>query len=62
MRNVVPEYWRVAGPVAEEHARALRRWDARSPQNSVTALAFWNRLFVERPPSAEPPTWGELLA
>ena len=60
MRSVVPEYWRVAGP--ETEARALRRWDARSPQHAVTALAFWNRLFVERPPSPQPPTWGELLA
>jgi hypothetical protein len=60
MRCVVPEYWRVAGPEAK--AGALRRWDARSPQHAVTALAFWSRLFVERPPSPEPPTWGELLA
>jgi hypothetical protein len=62
MRNVVPDYWRVAGPEGDLHAKALRRWDANSPQTSVTALAFWSRLFVERKPSAEPPTWEELLA
>ena len=60
MRSAVPEYWRVAGPEAE--ARALRRWDARSPQTAVTALAFWNRIFIERPPGTRPPTWSELLA
>ena len=57
----VPEYWRVAGPGAERHAPALRRWDARSPQASVTSLAFWNRVFVERAPSLQAPTWEELL-
>ena len=62
MRNAVPDYWRIAGPAAEAHARSLRRWDARSPQTAVTALAFWNRIFVERPPSPQPPTWNDLLA
>jgi asparagine synthetase B (glutamine-hydrolysing) len=60
MRSAVPEYWRIAGP--EARASALRRWDARSPQHAVTALAFWSRIFVDRPPSARPPRWEELAA
>jgi hypothetical protein len=47
---------------AELHSHTLQRWDQRSPQTTVTALAMWRKLFVDRPPSADPPTWNDLCA
>jgi hypothetical protein len=38
------------------------RLDERSPQHTLTALAFWRRVMLERPPSPDPPTWEELFA
>ena len=61
MRSVVPDYWRVVDTAAEGCRAALASWDARSPQTAVTALAFWNRIFIERAPSTQPPTWLDLL-
>lgn len=47
-------------------AELLRRWDPRSPQATVTSLAFWHKIMLRRnvdlTSATEPPTWRELLA
>ena len=52
----------VGGATLASAVPALRRWDERSPQMTVTGLAFWKRLFIEREPSLVAPDWVELNA
>ncbi len=62
MRQAVGDPRPIVDPDGAADPRVLARWDALSPQSAVTGLAFWHRLFVERPPSPRPPTWEELLS
>jgi asparagine synthetase B (glutamine-hydrolysing) len=41
-------------------ARAVEHYEPQSIQAGGLALRLWLRLFVERPPTSEPPTWREL--
>jgi hypothetical protein len=61
MREACGDPHALLGAASEESSRALSQWDARSPQRTLTGLAFWHRLFIEREPSAAAPTWEELL-
>ena len=61
MHRVVPESWSVLGLSDQQSADVLKSWDRRSPQRTVTALAFWHKLFVEFQPNRNPPTWEELV-
>ena len=59
MRQVIPATDHYLGETDPRYLSALKFWSPRSPQDSVTALAFWHRVF-SHPGNSEPPTWEEL--
>ena len=59
MRQVIPATDHYLGKTDPRYLSALKFWSPRSPQDSVTALAFWHRVF-SHPGNSEPPTWEEL--
>jgi len=60
MRQSGADPRRVLDPGIAADPQGVARLDARAPQHALTALAFWHRLFIDRAPSASPPTWESL--
>jgi len=63
MQRALPDFPASLEDLGPGTHRALHYWEPRSIQAAALSLAFFRRLFVDRPAAAAgaPPTWAELI-
>lgn len=60
MLSTLPSFPRDTERYGPGYAEAIRYWEPRSILASTLSVRLWERMFVELPPSTEPPTWSRL--